>query len=233
MQDSFSLIRAHLDWLKARAAPSRFTDALAKIEHQDITIDPTAEDLRPHSRNLPFLDRVPEIQVESLAHLNPLDQVLWSPVLFGPQAPKPLADAMYGAMLAYKELSKPDTQVSFGLFVLDRDTHYPAHSHPAEEVYLCLSGRVDIQYGLTSAPHHLPPGGFCLTPSNCIHSLTTGEAPVLLAYIWLGDNNAPNIWWRQSPKGDWLQESWIWSDTGLWQRTMSEQNGLNRRDSDF
>jgi hypothetical protein len=99
--------------------------------------------------------------------------------------------------------------------------HYPLHTHGAEEVYYCLSGRIAVQHGRTGAPVELTPGRLSRTPPHRLHSLTTGAVPVLLAYVWIGAVDAPNWWWRAAAQG-WQRARWSRQPDGSWRKTGEE-----------
>ncbi len=100
--------------------------------------------------------------------------------------------------------------VRAGLFLLRGGLHYPLHNHESPEIYVGISGAVTISHGLNGDTHQVSPGGYSVTPSDTLHSLTTGDAPVLLAFIWLGPYDRPIWWWREdetSPTG-WTRSPW-------------------------
>ena len=76
-------------------------------------------------------------------------------------------------------------ELALGVLLLAPGTVYPAHAHPAEEVYLPLAparwqrgeeGWRDRRAG--DLVHH---------PSGMVHATQAGEAPLLALYLWLGD----------------------------------------------
>jgi hypothetical protein len=75
--------------------------------------------------------------------------------------------------------------LAFGLLLLGPDTLYPAHSHPASEIYIPL-GRAEWQMGeepfMTRGPgtviHH---------PPNLVHATRTAAEPLAALYLWAGD----------------------------------------------
>jgi hypothetical protein len=89
-----------------------------------------------------------------------------------------------------------DDEVVVGLVLLGPDVHYRAHHHPAEEYYLPLGAiRWDHGDGWVDEPagqliHHAP-----WQP----HAMATGEAPALLAYLWLGEVDTPSVFVDAGP----------------------------------
>lgn len=91
---------------------------------------------------------------------------------------------------AYLEIVGPDapllsTTVRLGFLLLGPSTHYPEHSHPAEEHYVSLGrgwwSRDDEGWRerpATSVIHH-PPG--------CRHAMRTGATPMAAVYLWSGE----------------------------------------------
>ena len=74
----------------------------------------------------------------------------------------------------------------FGVFVLAPGTHYPAHAHAAEELYLVLSGTAQW---LTGEDEYAPiaPGGFSHHLPRQSHATRTGDAPLLALWGWTGN----------------------------------------------
>jgi hypothetical protein len=82
----------------------------------------------------------------------------------------------------------PYARVAFGLLLLGPGVHYPAHRHPADEVYLPpppprWSSGPDEAVRPPGTPLHHPPG----RP----HAMRTGATPLLALYIWRGDTATP------------------------------------------
>jgi hypothetical protein len=75
--------------------------------------------------------------------------------------------------------------LAFGVLLLGPDTLYPAHSHPASEIYVPL-GRGEWMMGdepfMAREPgaviHHRP---------NLLHATRSGAAPLAALYLWAGD----------------------------------------------
>jgi quercetin dioxygenase-like cupin family protein len=73
-----------------------------------------------------------------------------------------------------------------GVLLLGPETAYPAHHHPAEEIYHVISGRARWWQRATgwhaesagSVIHHAP---------GAPHAMTCNEQPLLALYCWLGD----------------------------------------------
>lgn len=80
-----------------------------------------------------------------------------------------------------------------GCFLLEPGLCYPLHGHVADELYFVVSGPFTVEHGLEGGRVHVSPGRYFRTPSGEPHALHIGDAPVLLAYCWVGDFDAP-IW---------------------------------------
>jgi mannose-6-phosphate isomerase-like protein (cupin superfamily) len=80
----------------------------------------------------------------------------------------------------------PDRGISAGCTMLGPHIHYPAHAHPARELYLVLSGtaewRRDVEPWAARAP-----GAFIVHPSMMTHAMRTGGEALLALYFWTGD----------------------------------------------
>lgn len=112
-----------------------------------------------------------------------------------------------------------------GLFLLGPGIHYPLHTHAAAEVYYGLAGRLTLRHGLDGAAFDVTPGGYSVTPPHRLHSLTTGERPVLLAYLWAGEVDAP-IWvWENQPGRGRQRVNWARQPDGSWARARVEPVG--------
>jgi mannose-6-phosphate isomerase-like protein (cupin superfamily) len=76
--------------------------------------------------------------------------------------------------------------ISAGVLLLGPQTHYPPHAHPAVEHYCVLSG--DASWGLGDGPLlSRPPGSVIYHPSGVPHQTLSGDAPLLVLYLWQGD----------------------------------------------
>jgi mannose-6-phosphate isomerase-like protein (cupin superfamily) len=87
-------------------------------------------------------------------------------------------------------LAAPDCRIGFTLMAAG--TFYPLHAHPAEELYLVLSGAA--LWMAPPAQRVAPPGGLILHPSNQPHAMRTDQQPLLALYGWSGDINSPAIY---------------------------------------
>ncbi len=64
--------------------------------------------------------------------------------------------------------------------------HYPMHHHPAEELYLVLSGQAEFHIDGQGSTI-LRPGDTAYHDSNQPHALTTHGSPVIAYVLWRGD----------------------------------------------
>jgi hypothetical protein len=175
-------------------ACERFVQRLGELSGTPIARDSAADAGPP----LPILAQLPAAlgaardAVPDLA--DPLGQML--PALSWTQNPNyrrhpPSADFL--ARYGYAQFAGPSNiptlvarvDLALGVLMLAPGTVYPAHSHPAEEVYLPLvparwqrgeEGWRDRRAG--DLIHH---------PSGMAHATQAGEAPLLALYLWLGD----------------------------------------------
>ena len=145
----------------------------------------------------------------------------WSQIYEGGGLDQNLAEGMLAAQCVGTYGRHPSDTVAAGLFLLAPDVHYPLHTHAASEVYLCVSGRLQLRYGMSGTPFDIRRGELSITPSGCVHELKTYSEPVLLAYLWVGDLTAPTWWWEQSSNDTWQRVSWTripgepWKMTGV------------------
>lgn len=76
--------------------------------------------------------------------------------------------------------------LAVGLLLLGPGTHYPAHRHPAEELYLPLAGDGEWQKG--DGPWRQEPAGAVIHhPAGVQHATRAGSTPLLAAYLWRGE----------------------------------------------
>lgn len=92
---------------------------------------------------------------------------------------------------AFCELIGPDghaasDSVRFGLLLLDRNTHYPLHDHPASEIYFVLSGHARFRQP-DNPWRSCPIGQFVFHKSGVPHEIQTRNDPALLVYWWRGE----------------------------------------------
>ena len=74
-------------------------------------------------------------------------------------------------------------RIACGVLLLGPDTHYPAHSHEAEELYLPLAGHA-LWHSGQSDWRLRPPGDWIHHPSWTTHAIRTESEPLLAAYVW-------------------------------------------------
>lgn len=94
--------------------------------------------------------------------------------------------ARYGwTELVGKRGPVPSEAIAAGFLLLGPHTHYPRHSHAAEELYIPLAGTAEWLRG--EAPFApVPPGVPIHHPSWMAHAMRTGAAPLLAFYLWRG-----------------------------------------------
>ncbi|MBV9520621.1 MAG: hypothetical protein JO068_21160 [Hyphomicrobiales bacterium] len=83
-----------------------------------------------------------------------------------------------------------DPHLAFGVLLLGPRTEYPAHHHPATELYVPL-GRADWAKGsmVAGRPEWVSrePGCVIYHPPNLVHATRTHESPLAALYLWAGD----------------------------------------------
>ncbi len=214
--------------VKGDPALNLFVQALEGVNRDDIDrslMDTTGSGNRDFQTD-PVLQRALGLIPAASALHNPLSQMtdwlVWFAVFSGPEAPQALSEFMHAAAIAYHPHSEGRPGLHTGLFLLHPHLDYPLHTHLADEVYYCVSGSVTIRHGVAGRSYALSAGDYSVTPSEGLHSLHTGDEPVLLSYVWSGELDAPNWWWHQDDTGKWFREHWQWDDNADWRFCGSE-----------
>lgn len=96
-----------------------------------------------------------------------------------------------GVKMAWGEIIGPEapyrcSSFCFGFTMIAPDSLYPAHFHPAVELYYVLSGTAE--WTLNGKAALQKPGSFILHPANAVHAMRTGKEPLLAMYTWSGDD---------------------------------------------
>jgi mannose-6-phosphate isomerase-like protein (cupin superfamily) len=117
--------------------------------------------------------------------------------LEGPAAS--FAQGMVWAEIAGRVGLVRDPSRRLGIFLLAPGLVYPLHGHEPEEIYFVLSGHLTVEHGYDGERVPVPPGSYYRTPSEQPHALYTGDAPVLIAYCWVGDFSLP-VWFAGTDK---------------------------------
>ena len=106
---------------------------------------------------------------------------------YEPRADMPdLGNRMGWGEILGPEAPYHDEHFCFGFTLLGKNTFYPAHYHPATELYVVLSGHAE--WTLDGVSKVRNPGEFILHPSNHVHSMQTREEPLLALYTWSGED---------------------------------------------
>jgi len=149
----------------------------------------------------------PEL-VESVTALSPAAG--WYQVYTGDGLNAAMADFMLAKQVVGPKGQIASDSIRAGIFLLAPNFEYLMHDHAALEIYYVHSGTIDIQNGTDAVPRRLGPGQYSITPSEVPHALQTGDAPVLLLFVWTGNVTAP-IWW------------WVQGEDGTWSRTLAKR----------
>lgn len=106
------------------------------------------------------------------------------------EGPREGAPAGFDGGYAYVELvgqegQIPSAECRIGLYLQRPGLFYPAHAHDAEELYVIVNGGADWQAG--ERRFEARPGMVIHHAPAMPHIMTTGEAPLLAIWAWLGD----------------------------------------------
>ncbi len=134
----------------------------------------------------------------------------WYQVYSGDGINAAMADFMLAKQIVGPKGQFAGNSMRAGIFLLAPHFEYPMHAHAAVEVYYVHSGTIEIQNGTESVQRRLGPGQYSITPSEAPHALHTGDAPVLLLFVWTGNVTAP-IWW------------WVQGEDGIWTKTLAKK----------
>lgn len=112
---------------------------------------------------------------------------------YAPRPDRPrLEDLMGWAEIVGPEAPFRSGEVCLGLTFIAAGTVYPAHRHPAIELYRVIAGRpVWTVAGETFRPR---PGDAILHASHVDHAMASGEEGLLAVYAWTGDVVSPSVW---------------------------------------
>jgi len=76
--------------------------------------------------------------------------------------------------------------LSLGFLLLTPGFHYPAHAHPAVEIYVPLTGPAQWYRDGEGWVERAPPD-VIVHSSGQVHAMQAGETPLLAIWLWLGD----------------------------------------------
>ncbi len=110
-----------------------------------------------------------------------------------PPAPGFLANYGY-AVLAGPDEGAPalvsDPDLAFGVLLLGPRTEYPAHHHPAAELYIPLSPAewaTASEVGAQAEFVSREPGSVIHHPPHLVHATRTRDTPLAALYLWAGE----------------------------------------------
>jgi hypothetical protein len=120
-----------------------------------------------------------------LAAINPVIHFLPWRYSYPPRADAPdLAQNIAFAEILGPEAPLRTDALCLGLTLIGPETLYPAHRHPAVELYLVVAGTAT--WTLDGVVREHPPGAVILHPSQAVHAMQTHADPLLAIYFWTG-----------------------------------------------
>jgi quercetin dioxygenase-like cupin family protein len=111
----------------------------------------------------------------------------------GKQDSKDLANRIAFSQIVGRKGLIANADIHVGLTLMAPHTSYPAHAHPAVEVYLVVSGSATWQAGDAAATRQAP-NAIVFHPSNVPHAMTTDVEPLLAIWTWRGDLASPSVY---------------------------------------
>jgi quercetin dioxygenase-like cupin family protein len=99
--------------------------------------------------------------------------------------------------IAFAELVGPrglfdSAEARVGLTLIGPDTYYPAHAHPAVELYFVVSGTA--AWTADGVETQRAPGDWVLHDQGVPHAMRTQAEPLLAVYSWTGDILSPSVY---------------------------------------
>jgi quercetin dioxygenase-like cupin family protein len=141
------------------------------------------------------LDRAVEGETAEIAHAiaELADSLLWT--YSYPRNPQDLdlSSKVAFAQIAGSRGLRTDADIHIGLTLIAPHVVYPAHRHPAVELYLVVAGTALWQSG-EGEPALRVPGSVILHPSNVVRAMTTFDEPLLAVWTWRGDLVSPSVY---------------------------------------
>jgi mannose-6-phosphate isomerase-like protein (cupin superfamily) len=112
--------------------------------------------------------------------------------------------------IAFAEIVGPEApfrsdSVCLGLTLIGPEMLYPAHHHPAAELYLVAAGTAT--WTLNGEPRNHPPGAYVLHPSQAVHAMRTHAEPLLAVYSWTGPDVRTLSAYTKSVRSDETQRT--------------------------
>ena len=161
-------------------------------------LDAKPTSLTPESIALPatVLDQIRAPNAHPVCALIAQTPLPWAPPTSSPDA-KYIADSLakvHVELLGPGGLVKSD-QVKLGLYGMLPNAEYGIRTHPAEEIYVMLAGRVDWIRGDNPYQTH-GPDERSYHPSMLPHATRTGDDAFMSIYIWHGDISTENYEYR-------------------------------------
>jgi quercetin dioxygenase-like cupin family protein len=207
-QAALAAIDAIRQHFAARLAAGRETPALAAELENVLALLETVDFSRPDAQHLkasghPVIRQLQQLPPEPQADANATQTIFraFLPHLAAlpwrySYEPRPDAPDI-GERMAWAELVGPiapfhSDKVCLGLTAIGPGLLYPLHTHPAVETYLVLHGTA--RWTANGITHAHPPGTLILHPSNIIHAMKAGDAPLLAAYAWSGEVHTLSVY---------------------------------------
>ncbi len=127
----------------------------------------------------------------------------WLQIYVADEVGQDLADGMTASQVVGNNGLLRSERLITGFFLIGPNVDYPMHDHLADEVYLVVSGAVNIQNGFDAQPRRVSAGDYSITPSGMPHAMRTGNEPVLMIYIWTGQVACDFFWWEHQGTDLW------------------------------
>jgi mannose-6-phosphate isomerase-like protein (cupin superfamily) len=180
--------KAHLQ--RGKVYPGAIGDEISRVLALLQTLPPLAGVFSPNTHPLTrHLDAAYGAAAPGTADvieaLRPVARILPWTYGYDPRADFPgLENAMGWAEIIGPAAPFRSESICLGFTLIDPETLYPAHAHPAVELYYVVAG--NAQWTAAGVTHTNPPGAFILHPSEVVHSMKTGGEPLLALYTWSG-----------------------------------------------
>ena len=184
------------------------------VEIDNLTYSLTGQDFK--NKNFIFpkssLVAIPQkdFNASGLKHISKkmLTNLSWTQIYRGFD-PDPYLRGMFVSRLLGLDGYYFHDRLAIGTMLLLPGVMYPFHTHDVNELYYCISGKLEIRHTVSGVPFFLKSGDLSITPKAQLHSLSVlGNKPVLLFYSWRGNLRAPIWLWEKRNENNWERVLW-------------------------